>query len=111
MYPSGSPKIQYETKAKTLGHWVSVIPRRAPIATDCDPSKICSNTCEIEWPPKSGKKITIPEIDRADFFNIRDASEKLNPAQVALLTPLEKIYPTEYLNSKNSMKLAQDSLF
>ena len=78
---------------------------------DCDPAKIKSNVIEIEWPPKSGKKLSIPEIDRADFFNIREAGEKMNSAQVALLLPLEGIFPKEYSNSKNARKLAQDSLF
>jgi predicted NUDIX family NTP pyrophosphohydrolase len=78
---------------------------------DCDPAKIQCNTCEIEWPPRSGKMITIPEIDRAEFFTIRDASQKLNPAQVSLLSSLEKIKPLEYANSKSSPKLAQESLF
>ena len=78
---------------------------------NCDPSKIRCNTIEIEWPPKSGKKMIIPEIDKADFFSIREASEKLNPAQVGLLLPLEKRYPTEYLSSQHTPKLAQDSLF
>ena len=65
---------------------------------DCDPSKIRSNTVEIEWPPRSGRKITFPEIDRADFFNLRDANEKLNPAQAGLLIPLETWFPIEYSN-------------
>src|SRR5277367_332226 len=31
---------------------------------DCDPAKLASNTCKIEWPPRSGKKIEISEVDR-----------------------------------------------
>ena len=58
---------------------------------DCDPSTIRSNFVEIEWPPRSGRRITIPEIDRAAFFNLREASQKLNPAQVPFLTRLEEI--------------------
>jgi predicted NUDIX family NTP pyrophosphohydrolase len=58
---------------------------------DCDPSKIRSNLAEIEWPPRSGKRITIPEIDRAAFFGLSEASQKLNPAQVPFLARLEKI--------------------
>jgi predicted NUDIX family NTP pyrophosphohydrolase len=61
---------------------------------DCDPAKIQCNTVEIEWPPKSGKKMTFPEIDRAAFFTIREARTKLNPAQLALLLPLQKKFPT-----------------
>ncbi len=58
---------------------------------DSDPSTIRSNFVEIEWPPRSGRRITIPEIDRAAFFNLREASQKLNPAQVPFLTRLEEI--------------------
>jgi predicted NUDIX family NTP pyrophosphohydrolase len=56
--------------------------------SDGDPSVIQSNMVEIEWPPRSGRKISIPEIDRAAFFNLREAREKLNPAQVPFLTRL-----------------------
>ena len=35
---------------------------------DCDPATLRSNTFEMEWPPKSGKKKEFPEIDRARFF-------------------------------------------
>jgi predicted NUDIX family NTP pyrophosphohydrolase len=40
---------------------------------DCDPAQLQSNTCEIEWPPKSGKRLQIPEIDRGRWFTIDDA--------------------------------------
>jgi len=49
---------------------------------------IVSNTCEIEWPPRSGKQITIPEIDRAAWFGIDDAKRKINPAQADLIDRL-----------------------
>ena len=40
---------------------------------DCDPGKLVSNRCEIEWPPRSGRKIEIPEVDRGDWFSIAEA--------------------------------------
>ena len=46
-----------------------------------DPVKINSNTCEVEWPPKSGKTITIPEVDKGEFFTIDEARIKMNPSQ------------------------------
>lgn len=58
---------------------------------DCDPEKFRSNTFEIEWPPKSGKKVSFPEIDRVQFFTIPEAREKLNPAQVEFLSELERL--------------------
>lgn len=47
-----------------------------------------SNLCEIEWPPRSGRRMMIPEIDRAAFFSIAEARTKINPAQVAFLDRL-----------------------
>src|SRR5271156_1205352 len=35
---------------------------------DCDPSKLISNYCEVEWPPNSGRLIEIPEVDRGSWF-------------------------------------------
>ncbi len=57
---------------------------------DIDAEKIQSNTFELEWPPKSGKKITIPEIDKGEWFSLIEAKEKINPAQVALIEEAEK---------------------
>lgn len=58
------------------------------IEKDIDTTRIKSNECEIEWPPKSGKKMIIPEIDRAEWCNIPQAMEKINPAQQELITRL-----------------------
>jgi predicted NUDIX family NTP pyrophosphohydrolase len=55
---------------------------------DCDPAQIVSNTFRVQWPYKSGKWITVPEIDRAVFFRIPDALRKINPAQAAFVTNL-----------------------
>lgn len=49
---------------------------------------IRSNTFEIEWPPRSGKKQTFDEIDRGDWFDIAIAKIKINPAQAALINEL-----------------------
>lgn len=50
-----------------------------------------SNTFKLEWPPRSGKYQSYPEIDRADFFPETIAREKINPAQVALLDRLKTL--------------------
>ncbi len=46
------------------------------------------NFIEIEWPMKSGKKIKIPEVDKAGFFNIETAKKKINPAQIEFIDRL-----------------------
>ncbi len=55
---------------------------------DCDPSKLSSNTCEIEWPPRSGKKLEIPEVDRGGWFSLDEAREKLMTGQLPFLDAL-----------------------
>jgi predicted NUDIX family NTP pyrophosphohydrolase len=55
---------------------------------DCDPSKLISNRCEIEWPPRSGRQIEIPEVDRASWFSIAEAKERILKSQVPFLERL-----------------------
>ena len=55
---------------------------------DIDTTNIRSNSFNIEWPPKSGNWKSYPEIDRAEWFDIKTAKEKINPAQVAFLEEL-----------------------
>jgi len=57
---------------------------------DCDPRKIASNMFTLEWPPKSGRQVEFPEIDRADFFDLHAARTKINPAQVSLIDEIER---------------------
>lgn len=52
---------------------------------DCDPSQIVSNTFLLEWPPRSGKQVAFPEIDRAAFFDADAAQRKLLAAQAPLI--------------------------
>ena len=56
---------------------------------DCEPATIKSNTFEMEWPSRSGRLQQFPEIDRAAFFGLAAAAQKINPAQVAWLRELE----------------------
>ena len=58
---------------------------------DINHETIFSNTCEIEWPPRTGKKLTIPEIDRAAWFSPAAAKQKINPAQAELVDRLAAI--------------------
>ncbi len=52
---------------------------------DIDPENIQSNTFEMEWPPKSGKKQAFPEIDRAGWFDLEAAAVKILRGQRPLL--------------------------
>jgi predicted NUDIX family NTP pyrophosphohydrolase len=56
---------------------------------DCDPSKLSSNTCEIEWPPRSGRTLEIPEVDRGAWFSLDEAREKIMTGQLPFIDALE----------------------
>jgi predicted NUDIX family NTP pyrophosphohydrolase len=64
------------------------------IEGDCDPALLVSNTCRVEWPPRTGRMIEIPEVDRGAWFSIAEAREKIFTAQRALLDRLEKVLAT-----------------
>jgi predicted NUDIX family NTP pyrophosphohydrolase len=58
---------------------------------DCDPDAIVSNTFMLEWPPKSGREVAFPEIDRAAFFDLIEAKRKIKAGQEGLLAQLENL--------------------
>ncbi|HEY4045695.1 MAG TPA: NUDIX domain-containing protein [Acidobacteriaceae bacterium] len=55
---------------------------------DCDPSKLTSNRCQIEWPPRSGRLIDIPEVDRGGWFSLQAAREHILKSQAPFLDML-----------------------
>ena len=55
---------------------------------DCDPRTIKSNAFTLEWPPKSGRMREFPEVDKAGWFTLEEAKEKINSAQAAFLEEL-----------------------
>ena len=57
---------------------------------DCDPAKMVSNYCEVEWPPRSGRLIEILEADRGAWFSVDEAKEHIKSTQIALLDRLVK---------------------
>lgn len=79
----GSIKLK---SGKTVHAWA--------IEGEVDETNIVSNTFPIEWPPKSGKMIAVPEIDKGEWFDPETARFKLNPAQVTFIDKLMNIvYP------------------
>ncbi len=77
LVPLGAVK---QSGGKTVHAWA--------IEGDCDASKTQSNAFSMEWPPKSGKTQSFPEIDRASWFSVEDARGKLHKGQVAFLDRL-----------------------
>src|SRR5215831_3541848 len=59
------------------------------VEADVAAENIRSNTFEIEWPPRSGRRQAFPEIDRAEWFEIAAARARINEAQTSLLDQLE----------------------
>jgi predicted NUDIX family NTP pyrophosphohydrolase len=62
---------------------------------DLDPSSAVSNTYEMEWPPRSGRLQSFPEIDRVEWFPLSEARERLKAAQVPFLDRLRASLPAE----------------
>ena len=58
---------------------------------DCDPANVRSNTFSMEWPPRSGRQQEFPEVDRAAWFTLEEAREKVVKGQVGLLEELERV--------------------
>jgi predicted NUDIX family NTP pyrophosphohydrolase len=58
------------------------------IEGDIDADAIISNSFKMEWPYKSGKWQTFPEVDKAAWFDIHEAKIKINPAQAVLIEDL-----------------------
>ena len=58
------------------------------IEGDCDPAQLRSNTFQLEWPPRSGRKIEVPEVDRGAWFSIVEARTKLLTGQIGFLDEL-----------------------
>lgn len=62
---------------------------------DCDASSIKSNTFMLEWPPRSGKQQAFPEIDRAEWYSLDEAKEKVTKGQRGLIEALRRFLREE----------------
>ena len=61
-------------------------------AGDYDVASLDGMSIEIEWPPRSGRKATFPEVDRAEWFDLVTARRKVNEAQRAFIDRLEEAF-------------------
>jgi predicted NUDIX family NTP pyrophosphohydrolase len=59
-------------------------------AGDFDPAELASNTFEIEWPPRSGRRQSFPEVDRAAWFSFTETMDKIIAYQRPLLVELQE---------------------
>ena len=92
-------EFREETGVPIDGKFIELTPLRQPsgkrvhawaVNGEIDPSCVKSNTFSIEWPPRSGKQQQFPEVDRAQWFAIPEAHEKLLPGQRGFLEELER---------------------
>jgi predicted NUDIX family NTP pyrophosphohydrolase len=91
-------ETEEETGIKAQGKFIALTPVKQKsgkiiyawaLEESFDETTIKSNTFEIEWSPKSGKKKTFPEIDKAAWFDAEEAMSKMITGQVAFITELE----------------------
>jgi predicted NUDIX family NTP pyrophosphohydrolase len=90
-------EFEEETGKKLSGDFIALTPivQKAgkqvhawAIEGDMNAEHITSNSFKVEWPPKSGKWKSYPEIDKAGWFDIHTAKEKIIPAQVGFIDEL-----------------------
>ncbi|MCW3091979.1 MAG: hypothetical protein JWP81_3048 [Ferruginibacter sp.] len=90
-------EFEEETGLKITGQFIELTPVKQKagklilawaLKADIDTSECKSNTFEMEWPPKSGKKKEFPEVDKVAWFGIEEAKTKLLEGQLPLLTEL-----------------------
>jgi predicted NUDIX family NTP pyrophosphohydrolase len=55
---------------------------------DLDPEAATSNEIEVEWPPRTGRRVSVPEVDRVAWVRPAEARRLLNPAQAAFVDRL-----------------------
>jgi predicted NUDIX family NTP pyrophosphohydrolase len=58
---------------------------------DCDPTTIRSNVFSMEWPPRSGRRAEFPEVDRAGWFDLKKAAQRIVKGQLGFLEELERL--------------------
>lgn len=92
-------EFEEETGFTPDGEKIPLEPLRQPggklvyawaVKCDVDPAGLKSNTFSMEWPPKSGRYQEFPEIDRAVWFTIEEASRKILKGQAAFLVQLQQ---------------------
>ena len=89
-----------ETGISVDGEFIALAPIRQKggkivqafaIRGDADPAGIASNRFVIEWPPRSGRQQEFPEVDRAGWFELAEAEQKLLASQRGLLAELARL--------------------
>jgi predicted NUDIX family NTP pyrophosphohydrolase len=69
---------------------------------DADPSQLVSNRFEMEWPPRSGRLASFPEVDRVQWFDPEEARRKLIAGQAPFVDALEQLLAVGSLPAANT---------
>lgn len=97
-------EFKEETGQSVKGKFIELSPIRQKggktvyawaIEGDLETSVLFSNSVQIEWPPRSGKLIEIPEVDQWKWFDSDEAKTRINTAQIGLLSELEELITKE----------------
>ena len=97
-------EVEEETGATPDGHFIPLTPVRQAggkvvqawaIESDFDPASLTSNMFDMEWPPRTGRQQSFPEVDRAAWFTIADARTKILRGQRSLIDELSNALPRD----------------
>jgi predicted NUDIX family NTP pyrophosphohydrolase len=100
LFEAAKREFEEETGIKPTGPFIPLTPVRQKggkvvhawaFEGDWNGQAIVSNTFTMEWPPKSGRQMEFPEMDRAEFFDVTVAKGKIKAAQAALIEELERL--------------------
>lgn len=87
-------EVREELGVEITGEFLALTPVRQPggktvhawaVRADFDPAVLRSQTFEMDWPPRSGRQQTFPEVDRAAWFTIDEAKRKILKGQLPLI--------------------------
>lgn len=94
-------EFEEETGLKIEGKFIPLTPVKQKagkiieawmVEADFETGNIISNEFTMEWPPRSGLMKSFPEVDKASWFSLEEAMEKINPGQVPLLSEVELLF-------------------
>jgi predicted NUDIX family NTP pyrophosphohydrolase len=103
-------EFEEETGFSASGEFIPLTARKQPhgkvisawaLEGDADPDHSRSNTFTLEWPPGSGRQQVFPEVDRAGWFSLEEARQKIVSGQIGFLDDLFAVLRTRSLSTRD----------